>query len=116
VPTIFNVFRKAYERSTAMIRFVFKRLLTMIPVLLFVTLIIFTMSYFTPGDPAEFTLGDLATEEDREVFREEHGLNDPYIVQYYNYVSGILLEGDLGTSYATKRPVMKEILNVSPIR
>lgn len=97
-----------------MIRFVFKRLMTMIPVLLFVTLIIFTMTYFTPGDPAEFTLGDLATEQDREVFREEHGLNDPYLIQYFNYITKLLLKGDLGTSYATKRPVMQEILERFP--
>ena len=48
----------------------------MIPVLLGVSLLIFTLLYFTPGDPATSILGDMATEEDKEIFREENGLND----------------------------------------
>ncbi len=91
-----------------MIRYILKRVAMMIPVLLGVTLIIFTMMYFTPGSAEDFILGDLATQEDKEIFREENGLNDPFFVQFVRYV-GNILKGDFGTSYTTKLPVMDEI-------
>lgn len=98
-----------------MLKFIGKRLLMMIPVLLGVSLIIFTMLYFTPGDPATVILGDMATEQDKEIFREENGLNEPFVPRYFNYIKGIVLEGDLGTSYTTKQPVMDEILQRFPV-
>lgn len=85
----------------------------MIPVLIGVTLIIFTMMYLTPGDAADMLLGDSATIEQKEQLREELKLNDPYLVQYFNYMKGVL-HGDLGTSYSTKRPVTEELLDRFP--
>lgn len=93
-----------------MIKYILKRLAMMIPVLLGVTLVVFTIMYFTPGDPAEMILGDMATEEDRELFNEQNGLNDPFIEQYINYMKRVIFEGDLGTSYVTKMSVTSEIL------
>lgn len=87
-----------------MLKFIAKRLLVMIPVLIGVTFIIFSMMYITDGDPARMMLGDLATDEEVEALREEMGLNDSFFTQYFNYL-GDLLHGDLGTSYATKQPV-----------
>lgn len=98
-----------------MIKFIGKRLLMMIPVLLGVSLVIFTMLYFTPGDPATVILGDMATEQDKAMFREEHGLDDSFIEQYVRYIGGIVIHGDLGTSYTTKQPVMDEILQRFPV-
>lgn len=98
-----------------MIKFIGKRLLMMIPVLLGVSFVIFTMLYFTPGDPATVILGDMATEQDKAMFREEHGLDDSFIEQYVRYIGGIVIHGDLGTSYTTKQPVMDEILQRFPI-
>lgn len=98
-----------------MIKFIGKRLLMMIPVLLGVSLVIFTMLYFTPGDPATVILGDMATEQDKAMFREEHGLDDSFIEQYARYIGGIVIHGDLGTSYTTKQPVMDEILQRFPV-
>ena len=85
----------------------------MIPVLIGVTLIIFTMMYLTPGDAADMLLGDSATIEQKEQLREDLKLNDPYLVQYFNYMKGVL-HGDLGTSYSTKRPVTEELLDRFP--
>ena len=85
----------------------------MIPVLIGVTLIIFTMMYLTPGDAADMLLGDSATIEQKEQLREELKLHDPYLVQYFNYMKGVL-HGDLGTSYSTKRPVTEELLDRFP--
>ncbi len=86
----------------------------MIPVLLGVSFAIFSLMYFAPGDPADIILGDMATKEDKEIFREEHGLNEPFFVQYAYYLKGIITKGDLGTSYVTKQPVTREILQRFP--
>lgn len=96
-----------------MLRFIGKRILMMIPVLLGVSVIIFTMMYFTPGDAADMLLGDSATIEQKEQLRDELKLNEPYMVQYLNYMKGVL-RGDLGTSYSTKRPVTEELLDRFP--
>lgn len=97
-----------------MLRFIGKRLFMMIPVLVGVSLAIFSLMYFAPGDPADIILGDLATQEDKEMFRKEHGLDDPFLAQYLYYVKGIITRGDLGTSYVTKQPVTVEILQRFP--
>ena len=91
-----------------MLKYAIKRILITIPVLLGVTFIIFTMMYFTPGDPARQLMGDTATEEEIEQKRDEMGLNDPFLVRYGRYMKG-LFQGDLGTSYTDKQPV-KDIL------
>ena len=83
-----------------MLKYVGKRLLMMIPVLLGVTFIIFSMLYITPGDPARLVLGDSASPEAVEQYREEQGLNDPFLVQYGRYMKNLILHGDLGTSYS----------------
>lgn len=97
-----------------MYKFIARRLLMMVPVLLGVTLIVFSMLYFSPGDSADVILGSLATPEDKQQFREEHGLDKPFIIQYAKYMEGILLRADMGTSYVTKQPVLTEILERFP--
>ena len=92
-----------------MIKYIGKRLLMMIPVLLGVVLVVFSMMYFSPGRAADYMLGDMATEEDKLAFEEQNGLNRPFLVQYVDYVWDVL-HGDLGTSYSNKRPVLDEIL------
>lgn len=86
----------------------------MVPVLLGVSFVIFSLMYFAPGDPADIILGDIATKEDKAMFRREHGLDAPFLVQYLHYMKGILTRGDLGTSYVTKQPVTAEILQRFP--
>lgn len=97
-----------------MIKFIFRRFLMMIPVLLGVSLAVFTMNYFTPGDPAVMILGDMATPEDIAMMREELKLDDPFVVQYVNYIKNIVTKGDFGTSYTTKQPVLDELLTRFP--
>lgn len=97
-----------------MYKYILKRLLMMIPVLLGVVLIVFTLMYFSPGDPAKLMLGDSASEEDVQALREELGLNDPYIVQLGNYIKDLVTKLDFGNSYITGRPVMTEILERFP--
>lgn len=97
-----------------MLKFIFRRLLYLVFVLMGVSLIVFTLLYFTPGDPAQMILGEAADAESIELLREEMGLNDSYIVQYGNYILNIVLHQDLGISYITNTPVMDEILEVFP--
>jgi len=87
-----------------MYKYIIKRILITIPVLFGVSIIIFSMMYFTPGDPVRNLLSDTATEEEVDALREEMGLNDNYFVRYTRYMRGIF-HGDLGTSYSDKQPV-----------
>lgn len=80
-----------------MIRYIIKRILLIIPVILFVSFIVFSVMTLAPGDPAVTALGDEATAEQLEQYREDHGMNDPLLIRYLNYISGIF-RGDLGTS------------------
>ena len=80
-----------------MIKYIGKRILMLVPVLLGVVLLVFSMMYFSPGNAEDYILGDMATEEDKEAFREENGLNKPFFIQYINYVKDAL-QGDLGIS------------------
>ena len=82
-----------------MLRYFFKRLLLIIPTLLGVMLIIFTITYFIPGDPAKMALGSNYTEEAYQAKREEMGLNKPFVQRYVDYVVGFVTRLDLGTSY-----------------
>ncbi|MDR2569244.1 MAG: ABC transporter permease [Oscillospiraceae bacterium] len=91
-----------------MYKYIIKRLLMMIPILLGVTLVIFYMTYITPGDPAVMMLGEQATAESLEALREEMGLNDPFLLRYINYVIDVA-QGDFGTSHMTRRSVTDEI-------
>ncbi len=93
-----------------MIRYIGKRLLMMIPVLLGVMVVVFTIMYLTPGDPARMILGEGAPQSAVEAVREELGLNDPYLVQLGRYIKNVVFHFDFGTSYVSKKPVAEEIL------
>ena len=92
-----------------MVKYIVKRLLLLIPIILGVSAIIFTLKTLTPGDPARQILGNDATEEQIQEKREELGLNDPAVVQYFRYIAGIV-HGDFGESYRTGEPVLSEIV------
>ena len=96
-----------------MFRYVSRRILMMIPVLLGVTLLIFFLLYISPGDPAQMILGSLAPTEDVEALREEMGLNDPFLVRYGNYLVD-LLHGDMGQSYTTGKDVAATLIERYP--
>ncbi|HWO74685.1 MAG TPA: nickel ABC transporter permease [Bacillus sp. (in: firmicutes)] len=94
--------------------FIIRRLLQMIPVLLGVTFVVFLIMQMVPGDAAMLVAGEGASDEQVEAIREELGLNRPLIIQYIDYV-GSVLQGDLGTSIRTDRPVLDEIMVRLPI-
>lgn len=96
-----------------MYKYILKRLLIVIPVLLGVTFIVFTIMYFTPGDPVTLILGQDAPMEAKEQLREELGLNKPFIERYLSFV-GNAFKGDFGYSYRTGSPVFREIFSRFP--
>lgn len=91
-----------------MLKYIGRRILMMIPVILGISFIIFAIMNFTPGDPARLILGESASNDDVEALREEMGLNDNFFVRYFNYVKNAL-RGDFGTSYRSKVPVYDEL-------
>ena len=93
--------------------FLLRRLLLLIPVLWGVATLVFLLLHFIPGDPVDMMLGDSALGTDREILRDQLGLNDPLIVQYLRYF-GDLLQGDWGTSLFSKKPVFEEIMERVP--
>ncbi|SDG45682.1 ABC transporter permease [Desulfosporosinus hippei] len=96
-----------------MLKYIIKRILMLIPVLIGVSIIVFLiMRVFSP-DPAPIVLGQHATQQTVEAWRQANGLNDPIYLQYFHYLKGALT-GDLGTSYYTKTSVTKEIFTRFP--
>ncbi|MCL2234885.1 MAG: ABC transporter permease [Defluviitaleaceae bacterium] len=89
-------------------KFILKRFLMLIPVLLGLVFILFTILHFAPGDPAMVIGGEAATEERLQEIREEFGLLDPFIVQFGNYMWGII-RLDFGVSWITNNSVGEEI-------
>lgn len=94
-------------------KFILKRLMLLIPVLLGVSLLVFAIMSFTPGDPAQLILGENAPAEAVAELREDMGLNDPFILRYARFV-GNALTGDLGQSYTSGRDVFDEIFSRFP--
>jgi ABC-type dipeptide/oligopeptide/nickel transport system permease component len=95
-------------------KYILKRLLQMIPVVLGVTILIFTIMYFIPGDPVRLMLGVEPTPAQIAAKRQELGLNDPYLVRLGKYVEGIVLHFDFGESWVYHTPVTKELLQRFP--
>ncbi len=97
-----------------MTRYVLKRLVLMIPTILLTSLLIFWAMSLTGGDPVMTMLPENATLEQQEALRESLGLNDPFFVQYFRYIGG-MLTGDMGTSYVTKLDVFRVFMGRLPM-
>ena len=91
-----------------MLRFTVRRLLLLVPILIGLSILVFLWIRALPGSPAEALLGERATAESIAQIREQYGLDDPLYEQYWRYVQ-TLVEGDLGTSISSRRPVTTEI-------
>jgi len=89
--------------------YIIKRLLLMIPTLLIVALAIFMLMSLTEIDPGRLLLGDAASQEDVDAKNSEFGLDKPAPVQFFNYVKNIVLNGDFGNSWFTRKTVADEL-------
>ena len=97
-----------------MSRYVLRRLLLVVPVMLIVSLLSFSLILLVPGDPAVTIAGQSATREQIAAIREALGLNRPLIVQYFSWL-GHALTGDFGNSLSTGQPVVGSILDKLPV-
>jgi len=96
-----------------MIKYILKRIVMLIPIVIGVSFLVFFILNLTPGDPVTMMLGEEASAEAIQELRQEMGLDKPLIVQYGRYISGVF-RGDMGRSYTTKRLVFNEILSRFP--
>jgi peptide/nickel transport system permease protein len=95
-------------------RYILKRIALLIPVLLGVSFIVFTIMSLTPGDPASVILGPTATKEDVHKLNEDLGYYRPFVARYVSYVAGAV-QGDFGKSYRSQSPVFEEIFSRFPV-
>ena len=91
-----------------MIAFISRRLLLLVPVLLGVTVVTFTLTRIIPGNPIDLMVSPLASQETREMIAENAGLNDPLWIQYVRYIEGVS-RGDFGDSFVTNQPVLDDL-------
>ncbi len=98
-----------------MYRYVIKRLLLMIPVVLGVSFVIFSILALVPGDPASMILGAGVTQEEVDQLNHELGYDRPFFVRYFNYLYDAIFRFDFGTSYATRQAVFPEVISKAPI-
>ena len=96
-----------------MLRYVAKRLLLLVPVLIGLSILVFAYVRALPGGPAIALLGERATQESVEAINSELGLDQPIFVQYLRY-AGNLIQGDFGSSVLSRRPVVEELLDRFP--
>ncbi|HEX5973613.1 MAG TPA: ABC transporter permease [Rubrobacteraceae bacterium] len=94
--------------------FLIRRLLLTLPILFIVSVVCWSMINLIPGDPATVILGPEASEQAKEQMREQLGLNDPLVVQYVDWLDGVL-HGDLGESLVDGTPVSQLILQRLPV-
>ena len=87
-----------------MLKYISKRIIYLIPGLIGIVFLVFTIMYFSPGDPAKLILGDRAPEEQVAALRHELGLDLPYYQQLFNYIKNAI-HGDFGNSYQLRMPV-----------
>jgi peptide/nickel transport system permease protein len=91
-----------------MLKFIVRRLLLLVPILLGLSILVFFWIRALPGGPAQALLGERATEESVAQIEKQYGLDKPVYVQYWSYLK-TTAQGDLGTSVTTRRPVTDEL-------
>lgn len=97
-----------------MLKFVLKRLLILIPILLGVSFLVFGILALMPADVASIQLGMAATPEGIAQWNAEHGLDAPFLTRYFTYMAGVL-HGNFGLSYFTNQPVVTELQQRIPV-
>jgi peptide/nickel transport system permease protein len=91
-----------------LLTYIARRLLLLVPVLLGVTLLTFAMTRILPGNPINQIVSPLATPAQRQVLIHQHGLDRSLFAQYWSYIRD-LFHGDLGTSFTTSEPVLRDL-------
>ena len=97
-----------------MARYIGKRLLWMIPIIVGIVILIFTLLHIIPGDPARMILGVTATPEQLEALRHNLGIDRPFLAQLGSYMGNLFFKLDMGTSYVTQTPIAQAIFSRLP--
>ncbi|MFS8500356.1 MAG: ABC transporter permease [Caldicoprobacter sp.] len=97
-----------------MLKYIVRRIVLMVPVIIVMTLIVFSIFYFAPGDPVSRIAGPNVTPEVYESIRRKYGLDQPFIIQYLRFMKSVI-EGDLGVSILQERPVIEMIKERLPV-
>lgn len=95
-------------------KYILKRILILIPTIIGVSFVVFSLLYLSPGDAALASAGPNAPKETVEILRDKMGLNDQFLIQYGRFLKNLIFHFDLGTSYQSKTPVIEKILRVFP--
>lgn len=93
-----------------MTRYVLKRLLLLIPIMIGVSFLVFTILNIVPGDPARVILGEMATAEEVAQLNHELGYDQPFVSRYVTFFINVVTRFDFGTSYRTGAPVIQDVL------
>lgn len=96
-----------------MLKYIVGRLIYLVPVLFFMSVVVFLFIHLIPGDPADYILGLEATDETRAQLRAELGLDRNIVIQYFSW-AGRIVVGDFGESVVTNTPVLKTIMEKMP--
>lgn len=96
-----------------MYKYVLKRLALLIPIILGVTFIVFSIMSLTPGDPGRLILGTSAPQEAIDQLNHKLGFDEPFLIRYVDYIKNAV-QGDFGNSYRTNKPVFEEIFSRFP--
>ena len=97
-----------------MLGFIAKRVAAAVPTLFIISLIVFSLQQLLPGDPALVISGGEATAETIAQIREQYGFNDPFLVQYWRWITNVL-QGDFGISYRTREEIGPMLLAKIPV-
>lgn len=97
-----------------MVKYIFRRILWMIPIILGVAIVVFTLMTFCPGDPAQIVANGPATEEELHYIREGLGLNDPFFIRLGRFLSDTFIHFDFGKSWNTNADIAASIAERLP--
>ena len=98
-----------------MIKYIIRRIVTMIPIIIGVALVVFTIMEMTKGNAAVMVLGDNVSAETIQSFEKEHGLERSFIVRFLDYIWGLFTRFDFGISWLTSRPVIQTLYERIPV-
>lgn len=113
IPIPFNRYRKNVERKIEMAKYIVKRILISIPLIIVTIFIVFILLQVVPGNPIAVMMGEKANPDVIAKVTEEMGLNDPLLQRFGNYIWNVL-HGDLGSSYKLNRPIAGLIADAFP--
>ena len=98
-----------------MIRYVVKRFLMLIPLVLCITFVVYGLMSLAPGDPASIMLPSNAPQEQKDALNHKLGYDRPFLVKYADFVYNLVFKGDFGISYRTQQPIINEFNTRLPI-